>query len=110
MYRNEYQMQPYQQVGANDYRYPGGFGPVGAGLLGFGLGYLGGELFDGPGFGGYPGAGYGAGFGGYPGVGYGAGFGGYPGVGYGAGFGGYPRPRPGFGYPRPRPGFGPDFY
>ncbi|SDL69215.1 hypothetical protein [Sediminibacillus halophilus] len=66
------------------------FGPLGAGLVGFGLGYLGGELFGNPAIGyprpgpyGYPGGPW---FGGY----------GYPGAGRPPYYG---RP-PYFGYPR----------
>ncbi|WP_245831821.1 hypothetical protein [Oceanobacillus senegalensis] len=77
-----------------------GFGitPLTAGLIGAGLGFIGGELFDqhhhypiyGPGFGGF----YGPGFGGYgPGFYPGAGYGGY---GPGYGHHGYPG---GYGYP-----------
>ncbi|MDC3416243.1 hypothetical protein [Aquibacillus salsiterrae] len=93
---NRNQIQPPYGVTANNYRYPGGFGhigPLGAGLVGFGLGWLGGELLDGPGYG--YGAGYGAGYG--PGYGYGAGFG--SGYGFGPGFG------PGYGL-----GYGPNFF
>ena len=99
----------------------GGIGPLTAGLIGAGLGYLGGEILDGPDGGyGYPGSpglggygyqgapgygyqglpGYGS-YGGYQGApgfgGYGypgaAGFGGYTGLQGAAGFGG------GYGYP-----------
>lgn len=109
----------------------GGIGPLTAGLIGAGLGYLGGEILDGPDGGyGYPGA---QGFGGYgyqgtPGYGYqgSPGYGGYgyqgsPGFGefgyQGAtGFGGYSGfqgtpgflggyGNPGSGYPGFRPGF-----
>ncbi|MFD1851530.1 hypothetical protein [Oceanobacillus bengalensis] len=72
-----------------------GITPLTAGLIGAGLGFIGGELFDGPGFGPGPGPGYGYGPGpwyGYgPGYGFGPGFGPYPAYGYG--YGGY---NPGF--------------
>ncbi|GGM23824.1 hypothetical protein GCM10011351_07030 [Paraliobacillus quinghaiensis] len=101
----------YQQMPPQDQRFgPGFYGisPLASGLIGAGLGYLGGELFDGPGFGGYGpgyGAGYGPGFGGY-GPGYGAGYGpgyyGGPGYGpgYNKGFG-----NPGYGDFGNKPGF-----
>ncbi|ENH97271.1 hypothetical protein J416_04613 [Gracilibacillus halophilus YIM-C55.5] len=41
------QFQPYTEE--HDQRFFGPIGPLGAGLLGFGLGFLGGELIDGPG-------------------------------------------------------------
>ncbi|WP_235162445.1 MULTISPECIES: hypothetical protein [Sediminibacillus] len=67
------------------------FGPLGAGLVGFGLGYLGGELFGNPAIG-YPRPGpYG-----YPGGPYYGGYG-YPGGGRPPFYG---RP-PYYGYPRP---------
>lgn len=83
-----YGQQPFHMI---DQR-TSGFGPLTAGLIGAGLGYLGGEILDGPdrpGFGG----GYGPGFGGGYGVpGYGPGFGGgfgTPGYGLGYGSGGF---------------------
>ncbi len=62
--------------------------------------YLSGGYYNGSGYGGSPGYGYGApGYGGYPGYGYGApGYGGYPG-GPGYGF-------PGYGFPPHGPGHG----
>ncbi|WP_052144587.1 hypothetical protein [Halalkalibacter okhensis] len=80
MYRNNFHTSHYHHP--TDSRFgPGVIGPVGAGILGAGLGFLGGQLV-GPGFGtGYPAGGFG-----YPGFG---GYGGY----------GYPRPpRPGYGF------------
>lgn len=70
------------------------------------------DWFDGPGWGGYPGYGYGGPWGGYPGYGYGGpwgggpgyGWGGYPGYGYpGYGWGGYPD----YGAPYGMPGYVP---
>ena len=84
----------------------GGFGPLTAGLLGAGIGYLGGELLDGPDYGGYGYPGVGPGYGGgYPGVGAGYGLG-FPGAGYGYG------PVGGLGYPGVGtfPGYGPNFF
>ncbi|SDJ69113.1 hypothetical protein [Sediminibacillus albus] len=74
------------------------FSPLGAGLVGLGLGYLGGELFGNPVVGyprprpyGYPGPW----FGGYGYQGFGPGYGGYP-------HGGRPPISPGYGYGFPR--------
>jgi len=93
-------MYPNNQTGA--YAQDMRIGPLGAGLIGYGLGYAtSGLLTPGPAFGGY-GGGYG-GFGEYGGYGYGypgfPGYGtpGYPGIGY-----------PGYGFPGY--GFGPGFY
>ncbi|WP_053075093.1 hypothetical protein [Ornithinibacillus californiensis] len=61
-------------------------GPLAAGLIGAGIGYIGGELFDGP-------HGYGPGF-----WGYGPGYGGYPGYPGYPGYGGYGPGYPGYGY------------
>ncbi|MFD2656137.1 hypothetical protein [Gracilibacillus thailandensis] len=52
MHHHHYQMAPqhfrHQQQPHGQERFFGPIGPLGAGLLGFGLGYLGGEILDGP--------------------------------------------------------------
>ncbi len=55
MQEGEFTMHPHQQMGPQHFRGPhpeerffGPIGPLGAGLLGFGLGFLGGELVDRP--------------------------------------------------------------
>mgnify|MGYP005848612169 CR=1 FL=1 len=104
-----YQMQPQDQRFGPGF---GGISPFASGLIGAGIGYLGAELFDGPGFGGYgPGyGGYGPGYGGAYGSGYGPGYG----PSYGPGYGGGPGYGPGYnkGYGNPvygnhgnKPGF-----
>jgi hypothetical protein len=90
MYRDDFHGPQYYQP--TDSRFGvGAIGPVGAGILGAGLGFLGGQLV-GPGFvTGYPVGGYGYPRPPRPGYGYHHhGFGGY------SGFGGYPGygPRP----------------
>lgn len=94
----------------------GGFSPLAAGLIGAGLGYLGGEILDGPDVGGfgYPGGfGYAAGPGSYSGYqgtpGY-AGYG-YQGIPGYAGYGSQVSPWNGsYGY-QGNPGFGgPGYY
>jgi hypothetical protein len=92
-----------QQYGKHHSKSNFGFGEIGAGLLGLGLGYLGGSgLIGGPGPGGF--GGYGPGYGYGPGPGYNPGYGGY-GVGPGIGYG----PGPGVGYGYPGAGAGPGY-